>query len=473
MLKRNVMFILIFVISISLIACSNTLSKDIEANRKADEIVSPEPEKEQSEITIVIETKDYINFFKRGDFLSDYKNTFEDEFEVKVNLEKISIEKDYQIQNYASMTKEVNRRIESKLSSSNGPELIFYNYVPYDALINQKAFIDIKDKIPNIEKIYEKLLEDEMYNIPIGIMYESIVLNKKILDELRIDTPSFDWTKEDYLEIREKWLKKNNIKFFGYEYVNMLDVELSKMDILNKDNRDIKLNTPEMKRCIRDVRDKIFSGRYILNNSYNYENYHNMLFESQSEEYEKETELASAILDNYEYLKVASYGNALNTLTINNINKYRFGAALPQFEDEVPHLESFGFLINKNGKNIELAIEFLNGLLSNDIQMKLYKDGFNYYPEYYPVNREIEKEIRNFEAEQDLDEKAIALKEHVLDEIKSKEIQFTKQKDCILENKLFTDLSKFIFADKSYNDEELSKELERLEEKYKDLLKEY
>lgn len=117
---------------------------------------------------------------------------------------------------------EIERKFAVKLSSESPPDLIFTDTVPLNALIRQKAVADVRNRIPNLDKVYEGLLEDEVYYVPIAMMYLSHGIRRSVLEDLGFDLPELNRTRKDYLKIRNRWLEKNRIYFSMSEFEDII-----------------------------------------------------------------------------------------------------------------------------------------------------------------------------------------------------------------------------------------------------------
>ncbi|SCG83954.1 hypothetical protein DW1_2390 [Proteiniborus sp. DW1] len=132
-------------------------------------------------------------------------------------------------------------------------------------------------------------------------------------------------------------------------------------------------------------------------------------------------------------------------------------------EDNI--FDTWGFIVNANGKNIELGMEFINELLEDDNQLEMFTK--EYSP--YPVNKEIENEISKIETEKGINEESIGLRKYLINQIElgNYERYHSSIKKQELQSKLYLDFVEYIFADELYTDEELSEELQKLETKYR------
>ncbi|QIB27414.1 extracellular solute-binding protein [Caloranaerobacter azorensis] len=407
--------------------------------------------KEQNEITIAIWKGDldglsyYYNIFKT------YKYKFEKEKGVKVNFDIINGSYD-----------DYSKKLSTKLYKTEGPTLIFVSYYDtYEKYINSGIALKVDGRIENLEKVYDSLRNE--YFVPIGMVYEPIELNGKVLNKLGIKEPDFNWSRKDYLEIKEKWLNHEPIYLIPELYWELVDNIVYDLDILDLSNKKISLNKPEVIEYIKSIKEEINSGKYILYDDYKYENYYKMIFESSSDEYKKAREMANSLYD--KMLRKFYPKNALKTLEMGLVIDIDKDVILPNVVYSEPKLKIWGFLVNRNGKNVELGIEFLNGLLSDEMQIEMFKSKFD----TYPVSKAVESKIEEIEKQNNVNEKAVELRKFILKQIETGNYKPFAEKDKIIDDIEFLlkkEIAKFIFADKSYTDEEISQELQKLENKY-------
>ncbi|MDF2593328.1 MAG: hypothetical protein K0S75_2794, partial [Clostridia bacterium] len=248
---------------------------------------------------------------------------------------------------------------------------------------------------------------------------------------------------------------------------------LRELELFDYRNKKANINTTELKNALERIRGEIFSGNYILDKNYTYKNYYNMLFEYTSREYEEDMEMR--LSTGYEEQSLRSRGDesGINLLYAKDFDS-RLGkiVVLPKSIYKDDSLWSLGLMINRNGANLELAYEYVNGLLSDEIQLEMYEGEES---GIYPVNKAIESKIADIEKKEGYREETLQLKEFIIGRIKKGEFQLgalRDMKDHDLYWMLIRDLVKYIFTDKPYSDAELSVELQKLEDKYNIILSE-
>lgn len=461
MFEKLIALLLSVVLTFPLTGCS----------RSAAKIGVPEGGKGQKELTILCYAYDYDNLVDNV-YYSNYIKKFRKQYDIAVKVEPIGVGNgsDEDIEDFE-------KKVATKLYAKNGPELIFVlnkaNLT--ESMVRQGVAADLKEKISNIDKIYTSLLDKEIYYIPIGIFPVSIRYNKKLLDELGIEEIGLDMTKEGYYEIHDKWLAKAprylTLRDFNYTLGRYLGLD----KIYDSANNKITANTPAVKQGIKDIHNEIYN-HYKLDKSYTYENYYNMLYVPDSEEYKKLEKVYFSKECKEQNLWGQIPGKIDNMLYARNINEGLFLDVImvPDYKNNKLNLSTCGFLINKNGKNLELAYEFVNGLLSNETQLDMFKPGK--ISQFYPINKDIEEEIKKLDSQEKYKEKAVDTRDYLLGLIKNGKCELSLRTSGIrqtnmdkvskIHRKFTKDITKFIFADKSYSDEELSEELKRLEDEY-------
>lgn len=452
MIKKSIAFILIAALCI-LTACSN-------GGAAAGDIVSPVVTEERPELVIQINSNEY-EMLKIDKVWQEYIRNFKSQMGVNIKFDILDLSFG---SNELEEKNEFMKNLAFKLYTNNGPDIIFTEYFFFQEVIEQGAVAEVSDKIPNIGKVYPELLNDKVYYVPIGMHYYCRGLNSKVLQDLKIPTPEFDWTRSDYYSMLDKRSSNINIDFNPVEYENVISrYIISKIDLKIEDKK-LSINIPEAIDGINQAREEIFNGNYIVNQDYTYKNYYNMLYEENSKEHAAGSELIDSTADSRIWVSMV---NGFRAEDIAEETAEGTITAMPEFSDSRPYIRTRGLLVNKNSQHLELAYEFINGLLNDEVQLALFEEGAYY--NYYPVNKDIEDEIRKIEAQRVTDQYAIKLKEYVLQELKSGDfdtVEDFNQEIFDIEVMFYRDLSRYILADKPYSSEVLDKELKALVDKY-------
>lgn len=459
MKRKNFCFILLLLLLIFNTACQGSVGSNA-----TGEVLKPDS-KGMPELNIIM-MPGMENWEKQG-YFADYKKDFEQKFGVKINYIRIK------------SFEEGSKELMTKLSVPDGPELVLDTFDTVRRMIDAGAAVDLSSKVPNIDKLYSSLKAKEVYYVPFAINAFPMILRKEMLDELHIPIPELSWTQADYYSIYDKWTAESKRIFTREEFYNILNRVLDEQQIFDYENKKVHVNTAYMKSALNNIIEEIYSGKYKLKDNYSYKNYYNMLGEPTSEEYKTDFTLSRSdgyADQNFESKKDDGNFNMLlpkdTDLAVANKLIIR-----PPYSEEKIILWSLGFLVNKNGANKELAYEFINGLLSDEVQMNMIApvDENNEHIKLYPVNHELEEKISEHEKQKGYSHEAIQLKQFVLQKLKNGEceimaLQDYKKGEYYL--MLRKDLLPFIFSDRKYSDAELSKELQKVEDKYNIFLSE-
>ncbi|WP_066499180.1 extracellular solute-binding protein [Abyssisolibacter fermentans] len=438
---QKILIIIICIMLVSMFGCTN--ENNVYKNKKMDE--------DSKQIIILMKKFDYDNM---GTILKEYKAKFEKDKGINVNIDIID----------AATDDECQKKINAKLYIKNGPTLIFISDgESYKEYIDQGIALKIADKIKNYNKIYSGIRK-EGYFVSIGMNYIPLVLNKKILDEMCIPKPGLDWSTKDYFDIKKRWLDYTPRYFTTQEFWELAGNKFYNLEILDESNKTVSLNNDKVKDFIKNSRNEIFSGKYMLNENYNYENYYNMFFNMNSDEYKENVDTIEKT-SNQSLRKVYFRKNPLKTITLRDNIFLNELVILPNVIYN-GSLSSWGFIVNKNGENIDIGLEFISGLLSDDVQLQIYND--KRFP-YYPVNKKIEKEIETIEKENNINAKLTELMKYLLSQIEEGKYKSMNDGSKVfkeIESMWNKQIVKFIFSDELYTDEELSRELQKVENKY-------
>ncbi len=468
MTKRLVSAILIVVLSFALTACSQS----VKANSGSKGVVTPDNPEQKPEITILANIEE-LEAIKASTPLKNYIEKFQERYGVQIKLQGIGSKNSlYYIGSQIFTDTSIDqfrKELAVKLYAEDGPELIYYRSIPYDALIKQGVVADVSGKIPNLNKLHPGLTGKEVYYVPISLRYTAIILNKGEVDSLGVQEPNFSWSKEDFFNLKKQWLQKNQKTFTSNDYLDLLQEYIFPLKILSVDQNSASVSNQAVITAINNMKQAIFEGEFKLPAGYNYQNYYNLLFDSQSEEYTKDRELAAAKeaqTDMLRNTKKEYKTNALHPIDTSYSFTNEDMLIRPDVLEDKLYISSEGFLVNKSGKNIELACEFINGLLEDDVQLSIYND--QPFPNY-PVSKAIDGELSKIEKEKNYAPEAIELKNYLLKQVEqgNAALEITKgEKEQEIRWMLVKDLTQFIFVDKDYNEGELSAELKKLENKY-------
>lgn len=469
-MKRIISRILIILLIILPTACTSTTNK----KNTSGDVINPAPTGEKQELTILFDAIGEINLWNENIAYTNYKSDFEKAYGVKVKLEALSPYTDFTPDFYMKRTSEYNEKLAAKLYLKNGPELIYKRFFfPQESPSIKKAIVNVKGKIKNLEKIYDAFLVNDLYYIPISVTVPCLELQKKVLIDLGIKKTIINWNKANYIKVRKQWAVTKPL----FTFSELTDIISSYMDNITLfDGNQVRINTPEMKACISAIRKEIWSGNYKLDKNYTYKNYYNMIFDDTSDEFKKGMIQMQSMEYNEKCLFTPNSENALNTkFTSDRFNYGNMLTLQPFTIGKIDKLYS-AFMVNKNGKNLELAYAFINGLLSKKTQLAIFMASrISESQSFYPVSKEIEGDIKTLESKEKLSPKAITLKESVLNQIKNERVlkpYFKNEKEERIYSSWYGDILQFIFADTPYTDAELTKALQILEDKYTVLLNE-
>jgi ABC-type glycerol-3-phosphate transport system substrate-binding protein len=456
-MRKITAILLVLAIAFSLASCSKT------KNAGGDGVIPPVPKDGKLEMTILMSSEDYSDL-PTNTWLYQYIAKFKRDFGVDIKFDQIKTSR-------SMLTDEAQdeylKNLYVKLTTKDGPDLIFNRLTNFEPLVEQQAVIDLRGKVANIDKIYNSLLRERVYYVPLGLDYMGMSVNRATLAELKVDESGMNWMPKDYYAVRNKWVLKNKPLFNSYEYSWAFRQFIDLENLYKGEEKKVTLNTPEVRQKINDLRSYIFGGNYQLIDGYKYRNYYNMFFEFESEELKKDFETwlsrgVSGNLDNGLMANVLRAGDLQEWIKEHTIIKD------PRAMSEDEFLSSYGFLVNKNAKHQDLAYEFINGLLSNEVQMNMFEIDNTPFS-YYPVNKEIEADILKLEQQEGLDPRAIQIKDFALQELKDDKYLLSDTVNTAIyefEGMIRKDLTKLIMADNPYSDEQLQVELKRMENKY-------
>ncbi|WP_425448469.1 extracellular solute-binding protein [Dethiothermospora halolimnae] len=362
------------------------------------------------------------------------------------------------------------KKLNTKLYLDKGPTLIYFYNTPISIYTESGVALKLEEKIENLDRVYDSIKDKNDYFVPIGMETEFIEINGYGASDLGIEEPDLSWSWKDYINIRDKWIKENKGKLKSYLISETYYHRFNQLDIIDTENKRTNINTEEVKNTIKDLRSEFLEGKYNISNDLKQEDYYKVCFGNTTKE-ERSGKYFSFVNRPQEYIYPYPWGNGLYVSVLNDLVR-KNKIVMPNIKDKDENLKLAGFLINKNGKNIDKAIKFINYILSDEIQKYLYDTHKKVEARFYPVNKELENKITKFEKSQELSEKVLQLKEYQLERIKTgknKPNRVYKNENMsifTLKNKLYKDIFKLIFADEEYSDSKLEGKLQELENQY-------
>ncbi|MTI71940.1 MAG: extracellular solute-binding protein [Firmicutes bacterium] len=406
------------------------------------------------------EDKEEISIFcinTNGQHLSAFlsqKVLFEQEYDVKVKLESVEVKN----------AEEYNEALTLMMNKTEGPTLIFVRLGRnYTRFLDAGIAVNLSGKIPNRKNVFEEIITDE-YFLPLGVYYPTVSIDKEVYKQLdlEVDIPGLDWTREDYSELKKAALDKDPRQLNIWSYEEIFDMFFKGIDLIDEKKNKAKVNTKEVKESLEEIKEEVYSGRYILPPNYSYENYKNMLLDYNSEEYKLSRSLYREELD--EKLVNPMFINALKPKSYNSSSLAKESVVLPDIPSENGKLMVSGFILNRNGKNKELGLELLNYLLSKESQETVLRSVF-----LYPSIKGLESIMEEIEKENYTHQDFIDLRKHTFKNFKKGKYKvgnnISKQQASIL-GELKKISIEYVFRDKPFTEEELTHILTRKEDKY-------
>ncbi|WP_425449882.1 hypothetical protein [Dethiothermospora halolimnae] len=419
-------------------------------------------ETNKDEVTIAIWEDDYIYY--RVNFLMLIYDLDEIEKETGLKIKYDIIKGETQ--------EEFFKKLNTKLYLDKGPTLIYLCETPIKIYTDSGVALNLDGKLKNLNKIYDAIKDKDNYFIPIGMKIENFLIDKDELDYLGIKELEYNYSWQDYKIIRNKWLQKNEVKLRRHLIRDIYDYNINQLDIIDIKNKEANINTEEMKKCIKGLRKEFFGGKYILPKDFKEEDYYNAYFTTKKISEQGKEEYKRFIKYHQDYIFRYTGEHGLYSYVTNERNKEN-KIVVSNIVSRDRNLSLGGFLVNKNGRNVNGGIKLIDYLLSDEVQMRLYNTKSEpYVLLFYPVNKDIEGKIKELEKNRDLSNKALKIKAEELQKIKSGEnkpkLTYEDQNMSIyiLKDKLYKAIFKLVFADEEYSDSKLERKLQELENQY-------
>ncbi|SCX90782.1 extracellular solute-binding protein [Alkaliphilus peptidifermentans] len=412
-------------------------------------------EQEENEIVILFPYSDTP--MESYAFIETYRRQYEEETGVKVRIEKIR----------AGNPDKYTMKRNSMLYMKNGPTLLLLG--PFDnarEFVEKGVALEITGKIQNQEKLYNGLKDD--YYLPIKIHGRTISINRELLNKLNIPEPGLDWTLADHDYYWERALEAEDIYFNRNLFYQIVGMKIRDLTFIDEESNRALLNSNETKKVIEEIREEVFSGKYILEESYTYENYYRMFHELNSQESKDSWDKYMANSARFFIMNsVGHHYNGLTSIRMDNVFKHITTSLLvPDVRGNEIH--SVGFVVNRNGKNVDLGLDFLNFLISDEIQFNIYEREAEWEnATNAPVNKAIMSEVERIESNRGILEETLELRRFMtnrLDEGDYERVFYgLDSREVVIRNRFFNELIDIVFADEPYSDEELSRRLRKAE----------
>lgn len=390
-------------------------------------------------------------------FLDRYRRQYETETGVKVNLERIMA---------ANRERYLLRR-NTRLYMSEGPALILLSQDEYAReLVEAGVALKIGDGIPNQANLYPGLRDD--YFVPVKMHGKTVSLNRRFLEQNGLTEPGLEWTLQDHDELWDLWAEKEEVFFNRNLFHAIVTRHLRDVRFIHESGESVQLNTPEVRQLIQEIHDEVFSGKYILQADYRFENYYNMFHVMNSEESQDSWErFIRNSRNNFIMNTVGHHYNGLHSQRSNQVVKYiPTSLLLPDVREDPFHF--IGFLVNRNGQHPDLGMEFINYLLSDSIQLDLFEQEAEMENSTNaPVVNTIVESIEAFELRRDILPEAVSLRKAMTKWVENEEMQplfyGPDLKELKVQQRFVTELINIIFADQPHTEEELTFTLKKME----------
>jgi hypothetical protein len=232
---------------------------------------------------------------------------------------------------------------------------------PYQAYVDNGIAMDLSQAVPEIERIFPML--QNAYYVPATIWVFPTVLNRIELDKIGLGhIESLD--REAFMAIREAYLTSTPRYYTKRRYQEEISDFHTRFQVFDLDKREVSLATDEVIDYVESLRKDIQSDRYLG------------LIEA--------TESDFVISD-------AERVNGLNTQHLGWLSAYDISDLMffpPVFEPDQALLTD-GYIVNRFGKNKEIAIRFLRRYLEDEYQVAIYEDSYTFYPVSCKVTEKI------------------------------------------------------------------------------------
>ncbi len=318
--------------------------------------------------------------------------------------------------------------------------------------VENDMIIEVKEHLSNFKNI-ESFARDE-YSVTISIVTGILGLKKDYLELIDEIVPDSNWTRDDYYRIVEKYENRIGKIFTAYDYSKLYAKYFYNYQFIKNGEISV-VDDQEFLLKIHLMREAILDGYYILDPTYDYGNYNNMLRVRGSKEniLSEENERAfqqKNILTSWS--KARFLKNPLSPLLSKTIFMDN-SIVLPSVLDNnylTPNL-----VVNKKSKKQKLVFQFLDDLISDEMQLILFKKEFDYLA---PSVSSIEDEIHEISKSKFVTDEGIYFREYTLNKLRNESMNSPLKTQYELEcywKFLDSTLFEVIFSDRTLSEDEI------------------
>lgn len=308
---------------------------------------------------------------------------------------------------------------------------------PYQAYVDNGIAMDLTDEIPEMAYIYPNLRNP--YYVPATIFVFPTVLNRIELENLGMVDEMESLDRDGYMAIRAAWLESTPRYYTKRRFQEEIADFHTRFSVFDLENRQVSLAKEEVVTYVQNLRDEIHSDQYLG------------IQEDQQDDF---------------IVREAEHINGLNT------ERLGWRSALdpadliflpPVFEPDQALLTD-GYVVNRFGKNKEIAIRFLRKFLEDDNQISIYNDSYS----FYPVSQRVEEQIYELDEFIYRNEKMKKLQMQILQNVKQGVYSSPSNKSFeywLMMRGLYERLEELVYDEDYYTRDDLEAELKALEER--------
>ncbi len=326
------------------------------------------------------------------------------DFEGKINTELVkNLPTDSNINfkvvemNISSLEDYIEKR-NNLLMQDDTPELVCTYNGDYqkESLLNSGAVVDVSSKLNNYQNVYDNFKES--YYLPILLKYTGIIVDTNQLSIENMECPPMNWTRLDYRNINDQWLKKHPQPLSIEVFRDMVFREFSSEKLIDADGK-VGFSTNAVLNHYKSLTKEIFSKDYTISNDIIN---HYSIDESKGKDIldssTSEITIGKNIDKQISYTYADSWYlpytiNILNPLSVYKEIFMTDYVVRPNVILDEPGI-SLGFLVTANGKNQLAAVKVIDTLLSDESQMDFYKGLY-----WSPISKAVENQVEDYNLE--------------------------------------------------------------------------